>query len=599
MLIQTRKQFESILDAAMKAKVIALDTETTGLHVHEGHRMIGLSLYFLMTDTYFISVYFPFRHKPKNLNLFTVSENLPEEWIQDLQPLLAREDVYWLFWHAKYDLGMIRAEGLRVNGKFFDGMVMAHMSNENGTHKLKAVAERRFGGNVREAERELRRLTRGKYNYQLTAPREMEAYACGDAKLTYWLWELLLEDLREQELLNLWPREEIFVRCLLDIEWRGILVNNELAHEILQVARGEMRQIEDELGFDPQKLDVLAHKLFASPPEGLGFRPGPLTKTPTSEFPRGRPQMDEAMLATLKHPLIDLVLRYRRLVKVVSTFVEPVLALQDKQGRIHPSYNTSEKKEKYGTVTSRLSCSRPNIQQWPRKTTASQARKLFVAPPGYQLWEFDYAQIELRLGAVYTKDPLLTAAFLNDEDPHQVLADKLGTTRQTAKHVYYVTLYGGGYDKLALTIEKLELHTTGRVIHYDRGEAEEILNSFHQLSPGFRRKSYECTRVAREQGYIKLWTGRRRHFDHPWECHKAFNSLLQGGAAEIVRESMNKLYVLGAKPYFMVGQIHDSIMFEIPLDREEECVHEITRVMEWPTEKFPVPFPVEGKVFGV
>lgn len=598
MLIQTRAQFEAARTALLRADIIAVDTETTGLYVHQGDQLIGISTYCsLQGETnYFLGCYFPFRHSPKSMDLFTQSENLPLEWMQELRPALERPDMQLIFHNAKFDLKMLRKEGIEVKAPFYDTMIQSHMIDENGVHSLKGLGAERWGEDIRTEEKRTKKLIQKRGGWDKVSAEEMRLYAVKDAELTYELWREFKDELDQQELTQLWPREEMFARCLLELEWEGIEIDKTLAQRLSSEAVGRMRDIEDELGFDPLKLDLLARRLFLPPPEGLGLLPGPLTNTSSRDFPAGRPVMDEEVLSKYDHPLVSSVLEYRGLVKANSTWYAGFQQKSSSAGRIHPSYNTGSR-EKWGTRTTRLSSSYPNIQQMPRSKDVL-VRKLLRPPEGMQMWEFDYSQIELRLAVCYAYDdvPVMVEAFKNDEDPHQTTADRIGITRTTAKHSTYTVLYGGGFEKLAETFERLELQETGQVIHFDRGRSKEILDGFHSLHPGFKKKIRQAERTAKANGYVKLWTGRRRHFREVWEYHKAFNSVIQGGSAEIMKDTMLKLFKLSdSRPWRMVLQVHDSLWFEIP-ENDQDSLDEIKSIMEWPTQKFPVPFPVDLKM---
>lgn len=604
MLIQTQANFEAAMSALLTSPCIAVDTETNGLYVHEGHRLAGISTYCKIPgQDFWLGAYFPFRHA-EGASLFDQSHNLPLEYLRELASVFARPELT-TYWHnSKFDMGMLRAEGIEVAGRFYDSAVLSHMVNENGSHKLKDLAEARWGEVVKDELKALKSYLKGSKRYDLVPPKIMEPYAVQDARLTYLLVEDLLKECEVQELRKLWEeKKEDFSRCLLDMEWYGMLVDMSLAETLSQEAQSRMREIEDQLGFDPLKLAVLAHNLYASPPEGLGFLPGELSSTVTSEFPHGIPKMDEAVLAGFQHPVADSVLEYRGLVKANSTWFSGFQQRADASHRVHPSFNqcaTEESrrgsKESGGTKTGRLSCSRPNMQQLPRNIEETPVRRLIIAPPRFRIYEFDYSQVELRIASCYANAELLLDAFKNGVDPHKVTADKLGIERTPAKHAAYTILYGGGAERLAETIERLTWQETGQRIEYPIEKAKEIINGFFEINPGFRQASKLAEKTMRNLGYCKLWNGGRRHIQEPWNMHKAFNSVIQGGAAAIMEESMLRFYRgRDKKPYHMISQVHDSLWFEVPDDFRDEYIDEIIAVMEWPDEVFPIPFKVDSK----
>lgn len=603
MLIQTREQFVAARTTLLQAPVIAVDTETTGLNWDKGDRIIGISMCCNLpgNEMYRLACYFPFRHSPKSLNLFTVSENLPLEWMQELKPVFTRSDVTLVFHNFKFDAKMLRSDGIEVTSKVYDTMLMSHLIDENGVHSLKGLAAEKWGDEVREDEKRTKKLVQKLGGWEKTSAAEMEPYASLDAEMTFDLWHDFLEELENQELMQLYETQEApFLRCLLEMEWEGIEIDLVLAEHKSSQARQRMRELEDELGFDPGKRALLARKLFGAPPEGLGFPlptdPDSLNQ-PTSEFPGGEPKMDEMVLSQMDHPIPQKVLEYRGLVKANSTWWMGYQKKADLAGRIHPQYATGDKKEKFGTVTGRLSSSNPNVQQMPRDPN-TPVKKLLLPPEGFSMFEFDYSQIELRLAACYGNDELYLESMKAGEDPHQATADAAGVTRQAAKHASYCIIYGGSYKTLKATFERLEYQETGEIIVFPEWQAKDILDNYYRVHPNLKAVAKKAEAVARSRGWVRLWTGRRRHFrsDEPWHHRKAFNSIIQGGAADLVKGTMLRFHEMrDVQPFRMVTQVHDSLWFEVPIDGEAEHLELITKTMEWPGDEFPIPFPVDIK----
>lgn len=628
MLIQTREQFDSVRTTLLNAPVIAVDTETNGLYPHLGNRLIGISMTcnLPIDPKYRLSVYFPFRHDPKSMDLFTVSENLPVEWIKDLKPVLERSDVQLIFHNFKFDARILKADGISITERtrIWDTMVMSHMSDENKVHSLKGQAAERWGEDAREEERETKKLIKKRGGWDKVSAAELEPYACKDTELTFDLWRELLDELSEQDLMQLWPQKEEFLHCLKLLEFQGIELDVELARERRLQTERRMRELESQLGFDPLKLDNLAHILYGAPPGGLGLHYSETSDTSTSEFPNGRPKMGEHILARIDHPIARNVLEYRGLVKANSTWWKGYLQKADPSNRIHPEYATSDKKEKFGTVTGRLSSSNPNIQQMPRDKS-TPVKKLLIPPTGWSMWELDYAQVELRLAACYARDPLYIEAFRAGVDAHQATADAMGgVDRQAAKHASFCILYGGQWDTLQATIERLHYLETGELISFPEQEAKDILNTYYQVHPSLKQVADQATMTVRLNGFVKLWNGAKRHFNetetfkhkksgqwmtrgnYPF-AYKAFNSVIQGGAAALMEETMLRAYrkyrdSKATVPWRMVLQVHDSLWFEVEeetgsgLITEESTILELKELMEWPGQMFEVPFPVEEQL---
>lgn len=617
-LVQSRPQFDAAIKVLREARVVAFDTETTGLHTHMGHRICGVSTYCMMPgdDKYVVSFYFPFRHdiNEKQINLFTVSENLPPEWLQEFETVLNRTDLTLVFHNMKFDLKMFRADGLVIDPHkvkaLYDTMVMAQMVDENTSHRLDDLAKKYGLDKGTDYKKKFKALVRKAGGFHRTTPQQIAQYACDDAQNTYELAEILGNELIAQDLMRLWQREMHFQFVLLELEWYGIQLDVQLARKRSTETQRRMRELEDALGFDPGKRDALAHILHGvHEAGGLELPVAQTSDSSSQEFPGGVPVMDEQALVVLKQPprspqvidLIDNVLEYRGLVKAESTWYTGWQQKMSRDQRIHPSYNTnpdSNKKERYGTVTTRLSSSFPNIQQMPRDDEVG-IKKLLKPPPGFVHVEFDYAQIEYREAACYAEDPILIEQFKSGVDTHTELAKALGIDRQSAKQAVYTLLYGGAGPTLARNMERQVWMNERKIIHVDDEWGKEVISGYYKLHPSIRKVSKIAEANATNHGYVRLWTGRRRHFYswEPWTHRKAFNSVLQGGAAEIMKDTMLRFHNGGRQhEYRMLIQVHDSLWFQVREDLLDECAAEIVDIMEWPGQMFPIPFPVDWKI---
>lgn len=636
MLVQTREQFEGVRTALAAADVIVLDTETTGLHPHQGDRLCGVATRCEVRNkdvTYSLSAYFPFRHKPGN-DLFSQSENIPWEWFGELMQVLNRPDsgLVLIEHNWKFDTTMFMYEGYDLSRvPFFCTQIASWLNCEWESHRLKDLHDSHIPHSQSKARQALiQKYVKKEGSYDQVPPALMEPYACGDVDDTWDVFEWVIGQLDEQGLTQLLPREFEFARQLFDMEWYGIGCDLDMCQKLSDEAAHRMRELEDEIGFDPLKNAELARRLFLPPPVGLGLTPDSLTKTSSPDFPSGIPALRQEFLSRhLDQPLVASVVEYKRLVKARSTWFNGFLELasKSKDGRLHTTFNgSSGSKSKMGvqgkssTVTGRLNSSGPNMQQTPREEEVSgdgeeqaifrRVKKLYIpARQRWGLYEFDYKQIEVRLGAGYGQATLMLEALRNGADPHRVTAERIRCSRQTAKHATYTILYGGQASTLAATIERLEFQTTGKIITYPVNEAQEIMDAYFDLYPGFKAIAQEASKLIKERGYVTIWNGRHRHYERWFDAekkrwidntHKAFNSIVQGGAAEIIKTTMlsipRKDYA-----YRVVSQVHDSLWIEIVNDFREEWIEELKWLMEWPSrdERFQVPFDVDVKCLSL
>jgi len=598
MLIQTREEFEAALDDIRHIGLIALDTETNIAPRWERY-LVGFSYYGVRDDTGEVKQgYFPFRHN-HNRELFPTGDNLPYEWLKEIFDVITEHlaSKTFIFHNAKFDIPVFRVEGLELHTTmYWDTMIMSHYVDENVfNHGLKPLAVSIFGPEANEEAAFIKKLIKNlQGRWECCPPQIMAKYCCKDSALTYGLYEYYLTEMKEQDLLKLWDDAMMFNKGLMDTEMLGVRIDPDMAMALHIDAQAQLAKNIMELHYDPMKPSQLAHRLYAKKENGgLGFHIHVYSKKKSAEF-GFIPIMDELVLSRLNHPEVGQVLRHRGIVKADSTWYGGFLTRMSPENRLHTEY------KQHGTVTSRLSSSNPNLQQLPRDKEKTPVKSLLMASDGYELWEFDFSQIELRLGSLYAEDDRLLNAYRQDIDVHDLTARSIGAydvpgiskdqARYVGKKTNFLVIYQGGPGVLRVWLWK-----DGR-LDLSLPTCETFIDGFHKASPGFRHVANRATMAAQQNGYVKLWTGRRRHFKFASEAHKAFNSIIQGGAAEIVKQSFILLWRNG---YRIVGQVHDSVWIEISKDRVLIEVPKIKSIMsDWVTEQFELPFPVDATLLS-
>lgn len=616
MLVQTDYQFQAAIDVLSQAELIGFDTEGDSIPSHDGGRLSGISVCTVVETklgpTEF-AFYFPFRHATQSETLFRMDDaftpggpaiNLPMSYLVSLKELFSNEEIVFAAHHIKHDASFLRADGIEIPGPFYDTMVFGNMINENERLSLNYMCDTILGWNMSPKKSAMRKLFK-EVGAPAIAADSIHDYAVDDARGTYYLVEPLKNALIAQGQWDLWPKEEEFIRVLLELEWRGIQIDIEGAKKLQEQSLARLADIELELHFKPSENRQVARVLFKE--LGLPYDPEDHTKDKSPDFPMGLPRQDEKTLLRARHHyngpnterldhILDLVLEYRAVTKANSTWYSAFISNADPVGRIHPRFNFQEsdlkqdKAERYGATTTRMTAKGSGVHQLPRAPERA-VRRLIVASEGYGLGSFDYKAVELRFAAVYADCKPLMETFFYGGDPHQTTADGLGIDRDLAKNCNFLCTYLGGAERMTETYG----------IPLD--QSEQFVEGFHALYPEFKRKAREVENAIRKNGYVKLWTGRRRHFspDRPWEFHKGWNALIQGGASEILRESMRRLYreemEEQCKLFFTVMPIHDALLIELKEEMAEELAQEIAREMEWPSREpiFKLPFPVEYK----
>jgi len=505
-----------------------------------------------------------------------VPEQLPRSLVfETLKPLFF-SDLIKVGHNVKFDARSISKYYEDMpSGPFRDTMLLQHALDENMmSYSLENLIQHNYG----KHDAYFREGKLGKIIDEV--PFDVAArYVHLDARWTWMLYERLWNALKNQDdLKRVVIQDSEVLRVLMQMENEGIPVDSHQLKRLGKELDGKMRDILLELsnyapiGFNP---DSTKHKqafLFNKKREGgLGLKPFKETKG-------GAPSVDEESLKRLesKHPALTLLLQWSETQKLKSTYVDGLLPKLSK-GRLHPSYNL------HRTATGRLSASNPNLQNIPRE---SSIRSLFIAPEGYTLMVADYDQIELRVMAMFSKDPELIHIFNNDIDIHAGAAALLfgkdvsevtSEERQIGKGVNFLTAYGGGYMKLA--------RTTG--IPEDR--AKYMINRYYEQFSGLTQWKRHVISQARAKGYVKTLTGRRRRLPDIKSTddekrsraeRQAINAVVQGSAADICKIAMIDIEkALQGTDTRMLVQVHDEIVTAVPEDSWEDIMPRFIEAM--------------------
>lgn len=571
MLIQSKDDFYRAVNYFADSNYLAVDTETTSITNREAPSLIGISV----SDGQ-VSAYFPFNHVHDHSVYPSV--NLPNELLDDIGKLFV--DRTLIFHNAKFDIAVLERAGFEVSPKWWDTMLMAHMVNENEyTYGLKELGRKYISDDADDEKKVIGKLLKILGAWEKIPPLIMGVYAEKDALLTFLLWEYLMPKMETEEQLDLWDTQVKFSETLRRMEARGIPINPDRAKELAWECEVGMQEILAELDFDPAKADELATKLFKPSPVGLGYLPESFGKRKTANWPGGVPHARNETLEKFDHPIVKKVIEYRGYVKAKSTWFDGFPNVLWPDGRVHPTYKI------HGTVTSRLSCSDPNMQQLPREHhdgIKGRVKSMLNPAPGWGIWEFDYSQMEYRLAACYGKDQVLVDAYRQGSDMHSATADLVDISRQDAKTLNFAILYGAGAAKIA------------EMLNVTQKEAYKIIARFWSQYPGIQSAVEAAVQAAYTQGFVPLWNGRRRRLRGEDSAHKAFNSVIQGGGAQIMVKSMNSIDEQ-LPDVRMIAQVHDSVWVEMREDEAPEVSKEIIKLMEWPSEPFGVPFVVDSK----
>jgi len=526
--------------------------------------------------------------------------NLPRskvfKWIQEVLKTKSAKIMH----NAQYDLGWIRSMGWEVQGTIIDTMVTAALVDENRrSYSLNNLAIEMLGEMKSETELKEEAAQRG-----LDAKAElwkMPAMAVGfyaeqDALLTLKLWNHLKTFIKKEQLQTIWNLEMELLPILIRMREVGIRVDLNKAEAL----KKQFKTLENNLITQIKKLSGVAVDIWAARSVAKAFDAVGIKYDLTEKSKE--PSFTTNWLTNNEHPLAKLIKESREINKLHSTFIDSILRYSHK-GRIHAEINQL-KSDTGGTVSGRLSYSNPNLQQIParNKDYGKLIRSIFLPEEGCKWGSFDYSQQEPRLvvhyaattdkklGGLTGADVLIKAYKEDDADFHQVVADMADIPRTQAKTINLGIFYGMGQAKLAkqlgITVE----------------EAKQILTEYNNKVPFVKQLANRVQKQASETGAIKTIGGRKCRFnlyepksyglylaltekEYIMEhgsldsarramTYKALNRLIQGSAADQVKQAMINCYKAGKIPML---QIHDELCFNLEFEDDEK---DIINVME-------------------
>jgi len=424
-------------------------------------------------------------------------------------------------------------------------------------------------------------------NFSTVPIEEATKYAAEDAWMSYRLYFRLKEVLKLQGAEHLLEEaaevEFPFINLLICMERRGIAVDIERFESLKSEISGRLARLTQEI------YDLAGREFNINSPKQMGEILFVSLALPGGKKNRsGGYSTNEKVLDSLKgeHPIIEKILQYRELHKLMSTYIEPLLKLgkKDPHRRVYTSFIQT------GTATGRLSSKNPNLQNIPVKTEEGRRiREGFVAAEGYSLVGIDYSQIELRFLAHFSKDPVLTEAFRSGKDIHMETALKLfgkeeaASKRDIAKTVNFGLLYGMGSRKLAQT---LGISTK---------EAKEIIENYFASFPTVKSYLESIESGAKERGYVETLLGRRRYFDFEHAnamqmaayLREAGNAVFQGSTADLIKMAMLRIHRLIKEESLDAAielQIHDELIFEIRAEEAKKLSERFADLMEHTVE---------------
>ena len=572
--VLTEKELNSWLKKLNKAKYFAFDTETTSLNYMQAE-IVGVSFSVKAGE----AAYVPVAH-----NYPGAPEQLSREFVlKQLKPLLEDESKIKVGQNLKYDMNVLANYDINLKGIGFDSMLESYvLDSTSSRHDMDTLSLKHLAHKTIHYED-----VAGKGAKQITfdqvALEEAAPYAAEDADITLRLHETLWEQLKKiPSLVKVFEEMEMpLVPVLSRMERRGVLLNTkmlkqqstQLAKRVIELEK-EVYNLAGEsfnLG-SPKQLQVILFEKMALPV--------------ISKTPKGQPSTAESVLQELAHdyPLPKLILEYRSLSKLKSTYTDKLPEMVDSKDRVHTSYHQAV------AATGRLSSSDPNLQNIPVRTEEGRRiRQAFIAPEGYKMVAADYSQVELRIMAHLSNDEGLLKAFKQGEDVHRATAAEVfavkpeevsNDQRRSAKAINFGLIYGMSAFGLAKQLD------------IGRAEAQEYVNLYFERYPGVKAYMDATREQAHEQGYVETVFGRRLYLPEinsrngmrrQYAERTAINAPMQGTAADIIKRAMidlDRILQQDTKlDVRMIMQVHDELVFEIKKEQLEKAVDIITNSM--------------------
>ncbi len=572
--ILTEDVLSTWLDKLGRAELICFDTETTSLDPLTAN-LVGMS-FSIEPGT---AAYLPLTH-----DYFDAPAQLPfEATLARIKPLLENPALKKVGQNLKYDKHILANHGIELNGIAHDTLLQSYVLESHRSHGMDDLAMRHLGMKAISFEEVAGKGAKQVGFNQVTVEVAAE-YAAEDADITLQLHQTLYPQVAKDSKLDfIYSQVEMpSMEVLFTMERNGVLIDANM-----------LQTQSSEIGMKLVTLENQAYEL-AGQPFNLGSPKqlqeilfGKLGIKPTKKTPSGAPSTDEDVLQelALDHPLPKVLLEYRGLAKLKSTYTDKLpKMINPHTGRVHTSYNQAV------AITGRLASSDPNLQNIPVRTAEGRRiREAFIAPPGSQLVSADYSQIELRIMAHLSQDSGMLQAFANNEDIHRATAAEIfgverdqvdNEQRRYAKVINFGLIYGMSAFGLAQNL------------NIERSAAQSYIERYFARYPGVRQYMQDTREAAKVKGYVETLFGRRLwvpEINSPNGMRRqgaeraAINAPMQGTAADLI-----KLAMIAVQDWLererlrtkLIMQVHDELILEVPNEELELVKKTLPELMQ-------------------
>jgi len=581
-LVNTKEKREKLIDNLKKQKIFCFDTETSSLDANNTD-LVGISFSYKPSEAFYVDL-------PDNYHL-------TQEIVNEFKAVFEDPEIGKIGQNIKFDISVLRWYDIDIKGKIFDTMLAHYLIQPDSRHNMDFLSETYLKYKPIPIEDLIGKKGKNQLSMRVINPEIVRDYASEDADITLQLKNEFEPMLTETNTSELFEKIEMpLVPVLSSMEAEGINLDvkalneysDKLKLEILEIVQEIYKLSEQEFNISsPKQLgEVLFDKLKITDKPKL---------TKTKQYSTGE---DVLIKLINRHPIVPLILDFRSLSKLKSTYVDTLpLMVNSRTGRIHTSFNQAV------AATGRLSSNNPNLQNIPIRTEKGrEIRKAFVPRNNnYILLAADYSQIELRLIAELSNDKSMQEAFRNGLDIHTATAAKVyevkldevsSDMRRNAKTVNFGIVYGISAFGLS---ERLNI---------PRREAAELIEQYFIEYPGVKEYMNANIQYARENGFVETIMGRRRYLKdinsnnsvvRGYAERNAINAPIQGSSADIIKIAMIEIYKEFREKQLiskMLLQVHDELVFDV-LKKELPDVKTIVQNKMINSYKMSIPLEID------
>lgn len=565
-LVENEMQRASLRAELSVQKEFCFDTETTGLNTHLAE-IVCISFSFRKHEAYCVTL--------------PADKSEAQKIIDEFREVFADENVTKIGQNIKYDILMLSNYGIEVKGKLYDTMLAHYLIQPDLKHNLDLLCKIYLNYEKVPTENLIGKKGKNQKTMRSVPVEKLRDYSCEDADLTLQLKLAIDPELDKSNIRKLFDEIEMpLVQVLAAMENAGIKINSDELKKFAVVLRGQIIQLEKEI------IELAGQDFNVASPKQLGVIlfekleiDSKAKKTKSKQYSTA-----EDVLTRLvdKHPIIQKVLDFRGLKKLLSTYVEALpLLINQKTGKIHTSYNQAV------AATGRLSSTNPNLQNIPIRTeNGREIRKVFIPSDDDHIFlSADYSQIELRIMAAMSGDEEMQKAFNEDKDIHSITASKIykvpveevtSEMRSKAKTANFGIIYG------------ISAFGLSQRLNISRSEAKELIDGYFENFPKIKQFMDSQIELARKDGFVQTIMGRRRYLKDINSANvmvrgmaerNAINAPIQGSAADIIKIAMINIFRQLKEQQLkseMVLQVHDELNFDV-FKPELEAVQKIVK----------------------